>query len=206
MNSERIKALAKVISLDDKVLDVGCDHGYLCVYLKENNLCKEVYASDIKESALNMARQNFQKHHLKIETFVSDGFESVPVLFDTAVISGMGTTTILNIIKHEKTPNKLVISSHNEHYKLRRNLNKMGYKIIDEQAIFENNHYYIILLCVRAKQRLTYRELKFGISNNDDYYHYLLNKTEELVQKVPFKKKILLYKDILILKKLIGRK
>ena len=206
MNSERIKALAKVISLDDKVVDVGCDHGYLCVYLKENNLCKEVYASDIKESALNMARQNFKKHHLKIETFVSDGFENVPVSFDTAVISGMGTTTILNIIKHEKTPNKLVISSHNEHYKLRRNLNKMGYKIIDEQAIFENNHYYIILLCVRAKQRLTYRELKFGISNNDDYYHYLLNKTEELVQKVPFKKKILLYKDILILKKLIGRK
>ena len=50
MNSDRIKALADDISKKDTVLDVGCDHGYLSIYLKTNNLCKEVYASDIKES------------------------------------------------------------------------------------------------------------------------------------------------------------
>ena len=48
MNSKRIKALASDVSKKDTVLDVGCDHGYLSIYIKENKLCKEVYASDIK--------------------------------------------------------------------------------------------------------------------------------------------------------------
>ena len=65
MNSERIKALAKEISEKDVVLDVGCDHGYLSIYLKQNNLCKEVYASDISENALNYARNNFKTSFFK---------------------------------------------------------------------------------------------------------------------------------------------
>ena len=107
MNSERIKALAKEVSENDTVIDVGCDHGYLSIYLKQNNLCKEVYASDISENALNSARKNFQKYNLDIKTYVSNGFKDIPVSFDTAVIAGMGTNTILKILENEKTPNKL---------------------------------------------------------------------------------------------------
>lgn len=206
MISERLKALARNIFLEDTVVDIGCDHGYLSIYLKENNLCKEIYATDISEQALNSARNNFKKHKLNIKTYVSDGFQNIPEYFDTAVVSGIGTSTILNIISHKKTPNKLVLSSHNEHYRLRKSLNKMGYKIVDEQAILENNHYYIILLCVKAKQRLSNNELKFGISNNDDFYKYLLNKNKELMNHVPFKKKIKLYFECLALKRIIERK
>lgn len=206
MNSERIKALAKEISEKDVVLDVGCDHGYLSIYLKQNNLCKEVYASDISENALNYAKNNFKKYNLDIKNYVSDGFENIPVSFDTAVIAGMGTSTILKIISHEKTPNKLVLASNNEYYRLRKTLNKMGYKIVDEKAIYENNHYYIILLCIKSKQKLSWKELKFGISNDDEYYTYLLNKNIELIKKVPFKKKIKLYYENLALKRIIGRK
>lgn len=206
MNSERIKALASQISEKDIVLDVGCDHGYLSIYLKQNNLCKEVYASDISENALNYARNNFKKYQVDIQNFVSNGFESIPVEFDTAVIAGMGTSTILNILKSPKTPKKLVISSNNEHYRLRKSLNKMGYKIVDEQAIWENNHFYIILLCIKNKQKLREKYLKFGISNNDEYYTYLLNKNKELIKKVPFKKKIKLYWECWILKRIIERK
>jgi len=206
MFSERIKALAKEISKKDTVVDIGCDHGYLSIYLKQNKLCKEVYASDISEQALNYAKKNIKKYNLDIKTYVSDGFENIPEHFDTAVIAGMGTSTILKIINHKKTPNKLVLASNNEHYRLRKNLNKMGYKIVDEQAVLENNHYYIILLCIKNKQKLSRTDLKFGISNNDEYYKYLLNKNNELIKKVPFKKKIKLYYDSIILKKLIERK
>ena len=100
MNSERIQALARNIFKDDIVVDIGCDHGYLSIYLKEFGLCKEVYASDISKQALNSARNNFKKHKLDIKTYVSDGFDSIPEYFNTAVISGMGTSTILNIISH----------------------------------------------------------------------------------------------------------
>ena len=200
MNSDRIKALADDISKKDTVLDVGCDHGYLSIYLKTNNLCKEVYASDIKESALNVARKNFKKYNLDIETYVSDGFENIPVSFDTAVIAGMGTNTILKIIESKKTPRKLVLGSQNDLYHLRKTLNQKGYKLVDEQAIYEKGHYYIILLYIVGKQKLNRRELKFGISNNDNYYGYLIEKNKKLLDKVPFKKKLILQLDNLILK------
>lgn len=206
MNSERLKALASEISLKDVVLDVGCDHGYLCIYLKGHNACKDVFASDISESALNVARKNFASYDLDIKTFVSDGFKNIPVKFNTAVIAGMGTHTILNILNHEKVPNKLVLSSNNEHYKLRKSLNKLGYKIVDEKAVLEKGHYYIILLCLKGRQRLKRKELKFGISNNKDYYKFLINKNNEIINKVPFKKKIKLKIENRILKGLIEKK
>lgn len=206
MYSKRIKALASEVSEKDTVLDVGCDHGYLSMYLKINNLCKKVYASDISKNALSYAENNFQKHNLDIETFVSDGFNDVPVEFDTAVIAGMGTNTILKILQSKKNPRKLVVGSNNEYFKLRKNLNKLGYKLVDELAVFENNHYYLIMLYIKAKQKLSRNELKFGISNNDEYYEYLRQKNLNILKKVPLKKKICIYYDNFILKRLIERK
>lgn len=206
MNSERLKLIASLVNTSDIVLDVGCDHGYLSMYLKQNKLCKEVYASDISENALEVARSNFKKNKLNIKTFVSDGFKNIPVEFDTAVIAGMGTNTILNILDSEKTPKKLILGSQNDLYHLRSSLYKMGYKLVDEQAVLEKGHYYIILLYVKMEQKLLKRELKFGISNNDDYYAYLIKKNKEILKKVPFKKKIELIHDNLILTWLIRRK
>ena len=206
MNSKRLNALASNVSEKDVVLDVGCDHGYLSLYLKENNLCKEVYASDISENALKSAQNNFKKHNVQIKTFVSDGFSNIPVFFDTAVIAGMGTNSILKIIDSEKTPRKLVLSSNNELFRLRKSLNKLGFKIIDERAILENNHYYSVMLVLKGRQRLNRKELLFGISNDDEYYQYLYDKNKELIPKVPFKKKIKLQYECILLKGLIERK
>lgn len=206
MNSARMLALANDIRNEDIVLDVGCDHGYLSMYLKKNNLCKEVYASDISEKALNVARKNFKKNNLDIKTYVSDGFENIPVYFNTAVIAGMGTNKILKILDSEKRPDRLVLGSQNDLYLLRSSMYKMGYKLVDEQAILENGHYYIILLYAKKVQKLLKRELKYGISNNDDYYAYLIKKNKEILKKVPLKKKIELLYDNLILTWLIRRK
>lgn len=206
MNNLRIKALADDVDIDDVVLDVGCDHGYLSIYLKKNNLCKEVYASDISVNALNVARENFKKNKLDIKTFVSDGFENIPVKFDTAVIAGMGTSTILKILKNKKRPNRLILGSQNDLYHLRSAMYNLGYKLVDEQAILEKGHYYIILLYVKMEQKLSKINLKFGISNNNDYYSYLIKKNKEIIKKVPFKKKMELIYDNLILTWLIRRK
>ncbi len=206
MNSERIKALASDVFRDDYVLDVGCDHGYLAIYLKKNNLCAQVYASDISEKALLQAKSNFQKYNVDITSFVSDGFQNIPVYFNTAVISGMGTKTIFDILNSVIKPNKLIISSHNEYYKLRKGLNKLGYKIVDEQAIYENKHYYNIMLCLKKPQRLNHKELLFGISNNEEYYQYLLDKNREIIKKIPFLKRGKLWYYNHVLKGLIERK
>ena len=156
--------------------------------------------------ALKQAQTNFKKYHLNIKSFVSDGFNNINVSFNTVVIAGMGTSTILNILNNEKTPNKLIISSNNEHFKLRKNLNKLGYKLIREKIIQEKNHYYIIMLYLKGKQSLSKKELLFGISNNKEYFNYLLNKNRELLNKVPLKKKLNLLYENHLLKGLIEKK
>ena len=205
MISVRIKAIASFVSKEDIVVDIGCDHGYLDIYLKENNLCQEVIASDIKESALNMAKSNFQKRKLKIKTFLSDGFNNIDAYFNTAVIAGMGTTTILKILNSDKKPDKLIIASNNELAKLRLNLNNIGYMIKDEKVIFDK-HYYTIMLCNKGSQKLKKKEILFGISNNKEYFNYLINKNKEIINKVPFTKKINLLYQNYILKGLIEKK
>ena len=199
MNSERIKTLASFTSKSDIVLDVGCDHGYLSIYLKKNNLVKDVYASEISPKALKGAQNNFQKYNVKIKSFLSDGFKDIPVSFNTAVIAGMGTNTIIDILNNEHIPPKLIIDTHNEQAKLRNFLNNLGYSLEKETAIYEKGHYYNIMLFGKGYQKLKKKEILFGISNNQEYYLYLINKNKELLKKVPLTKKIkLLYENHLL--------
>lgn len=206
MNSARLKAIASNISSTDIVLDVGCDHGYLDIYLVQNNLCQKVYASDISVSALNSAKTNFQKYGVDIPTFVSDGFKDINVFFNTAVLAGMGTNTILKILANAKIPPKLILASHNELPKLRKSIINLGYKIVREQVVLENKHYYNILLCKKGKQKLKKKEILFGLSNNKEYYKYLMAKNKEIIKKVPLVKKFKLSLQNLMLKGLIEKK
>ncbi len=205
MNSKRLIEISSLIDKDDIVLDVGTDHGYLCIYLYLNKLCKKVIASDISENALNSAINNFKKYNVNIATYVSDGFNSIDEYFNTAVIAGMGTSTILNIINNPKCPNKLIIASNNDYYKLRYNLNKLGFIIEKELVLKENKHYYVILKCIKGFQRLSKKYLKYGISNNKEYYKYLLDKNDLLLPKVPLLKKLTIIHDNNILKRLFKK-
>ena len=40
MLNKKLKTIASLIDKNDTVLDIGCDHAYLAIYLKQNNLCK----------------------------------------------------------------------------------------------------------------------------------------------------------------------
>ena len=104
MNSERLKTIASFVSKNDSVIDVGCDHGYLAIYLKLNNLCKNVIASDISKNALTYAINNFKKYKLNIKYYISDGLNNIDEYYDTVIIAGMGTHTIMNILSKKKLP------------------------------------------------------------------------------------------------------
>ena len=175
------------------------------VETKKENCGNNCY-KNISQNALDNAKANFKKNHVKIDIFLSDGFKNIPVEFNTAVIAGMGTHTILNILNHPSAPEKLMLASNNDYYLLRKTLNEIGYKIVSEDIILENNHYYVILLCIKAYQKLSKKELLYGISNNETYYNYLLNKRKKILLKVPLLKKIKLIKECYELKSLIEKK
>ena len=188
MKSLKLKAIAFFIDKKDKVVDVGCDHAYLDIYLAKNNLCKNIIASDINENALNNAKKNIAKYNLtkKIKCILSDGINEVNVKdINTVVIAGMGTKTIKHIISNKekfKNIDKIILSSNNDQYLLRKFMNKNHYYLEDEN--------YVISKYKQGKQKFNNKELMFGKYKieNKNYYEYLFKENKKILEKIPFTK------------------
>ncbi len=186
----RIKAIASLVDNDALVVDIGTDHAYLPIYLYENDITKNIVASDISSNALLFAKNNLEKHNLrgKIKLVVSDGFINLDECFDIAIISGVGTETIKKILDNEVLPNKLILSSHKNVSDLREYMFKIGYKIEKEIIVYENNIYYNIIKYVKGKDNLSKYDLLVGLSNDINYKKHLLKKYKEIYEKSHDKK------------------
>lgn len=189
--SNRLKAIVKFVDKKDSVVDVGCDHGYLSIYLKEIIKVKKIIASDINQNALNSAINNIKKSNLDIETVLSDGIKDVNLKgINTLVISGMGTSTILHILSDSnklKNISKLLLQSNNDHEDLRRNLNNIGYYLEDETYTFDKGKWYVTCKFIKSEQTNSEDVIKYGLLNNDDYNNYLLEYEENIIKRIPWK-------------------
>lgn len=205
MISKRLKALADYVEKEDKVADVGCDHGHLSIYLKRNNLCQSIIASDVNENALSNAIKNIKISKLDIKTYISDGILSLDMSeVDTLIIAGMGTKTIIKILSEGNISNveKLILQSNNNHYELRKSINKLGYYLEQEQVVYENKKYYPIMKFVKSTRKNDKFTLKFGLSNDKVYFKHLIIKKEEILKRIPSYRIIQRIKLILDTKKL----
>lgn len=211
MNSLRLQTIASFIDKDDRVVDVGCDHAYLSIYLFKRKACQKVIATDINPNALEAAKKNIQKNHLtkKICTILSDGLKKVDQNeINTVVIAGMGASTILHIIEEidQKRIKKLVLQSNNDLYLLRNSLEKIGYYLTKEKVIFEKGHYYVVGVYTLHFKHLNLREKYFGLFDSScvEYYQYLNKELHLIFKKLNFKhgkEKIKVLLKILLLKK-----
>lgn len=185
----KLRTIASLIEKDDVVLDTCCDHAYLAIYVKENKLGRDVVASDISEAALLGARENIKKKGLDIKTYLADGFKGIDCTpINTAVIAGVGTTTALNIMTDvPKSIKKVIISSNNDHYTLRKKMQDLGFYLTQEKVVFEKEKFYPIMVFDKERIHLSEAELKFGISQNKEYLKYILEKEKSIYEKIPAK-------------------
>lgn len=186
MLNKKLKAIASLVSKDDVVIDIGCDHAYLAIYLKENDLCLDVFASDISSKVLENANKNIKKSNTNIELYLSDGFKNINNHnINTAIISGMGTSTILNIISEApKNINKYIISSNNNHENLRKEMYKLEYYIKKEIVIKDKDKFYPIMLFTKEKTKENKISLRYGKSSNKEYFNYLVEKEKNILKSI----------------------
>ena len=212
MISERLKTIASMVNTKN-VIDIGCDHGLLDIYLV-NTKNVSCVASDINEKALSKAIENVHKYgyNNKIKTIVSDGLDKITVENNTTiVISGMGTSTIKHILSNEKSLNaeKIIIQSNNELYELRLFMLKKGFIIDEEKALKEKNIYYVIISFIKGNIKYNKEKLYIGpkiIQNYkfyQDYLIYLKQKEVLKLKKIPKKYFILRLKTYIKLKKIM---
>ena len=200
MKSLRLLAIASLIDKGSSVLDVGTDHAYLPIFLSQNKKCKSIIASDVSSNALKIAKDNLKKYHIDdVKLILSNGLDSINEDYDTIVLAGMGTSTIIKILENKKLPNTLIISSNNDLYKLRKFMNKIKYKIKEEIVILEKNKYYDIIKYQKGNEKLSYFKKMYGKSNEKKYYKYLLTKEKNIFKKVNLFKKLNLLKNIIYL-------
>ena len=97
--NNRLQKISDFINEKDSVIDIGCDHGLLGIYLVLNKKIKTMVSSDINQLPLNKAKENILKYHLEnqIELRLGNGLECLDDNLDTIIISGMGGLTIIDI-------------------------------------------------------------------------------------------------------------
>ena len=163
MISKRLKEIAKYTSVYNLLLDVGSDHGLLPIYALKNKYVNEAIASDINSKPLIIAKENFAKYNLDIKTIIYDGIPKTNA--DVIVIAGMGAELVISIL--EKTLNnaknlKRLILAPNCDYDILRNYVKKSFKIVDEDIIYDKNHYYEIIVLEKGMEEYSDIDLLFG--------------------------------------------
>lgn len=193
--SNRLKSLVPYVHPEDTVMDVGCDHALLDIYLVQNNILNKVYVCDVNPNALQNGIDNIQRNNLedKIIPVLGYGIEKAGEFnIDTLIISGMGSKNIISILD---SPNldrvyKLILQSNNNHYELRKDLVSKGFSIIYEDVIPDGKKTYINIIAGRERfpKKYTEEELEFGPQliknkNNLEYFKDLKKDIQRVYEK-----------------------
>ena len=194
--SKRMKAVADMVTYGSRAADIGCDHGYVSIYLKKSGRCTRVIAADVKEGPLAAARENVKLYGCTdgVDVRLSDGIENINKgEADCLVISGMGGKLIISILSadSDKTDfvDELVLEPQSDAAEVRKYLCKKGFEIIRESLVEEKGKYYPIIKAVKSNciYELNDEEYVFGpclLKNRDAMLLEYLKKENKRLKEV----------------------
>ncbi len=149
--SKRLLACSNFVCHGDRVADIGCDHGYLGIYLLTNNIASSVIAADINQQPLDSALRNANKYGTaeKMKFYLSDGVKNIPRDFDTLVCAGMGADTIISILSAapwlQDCRYRLVLQCQSKIHTLRKFLSETGWRITEESVLRDGRFLYTVM-------------------------------------------------------------
>lgn len=166
--SKRLQLLASLVDKNAHIVDVGCDHALLDIYLIKNNIVKKAIASDITKGAIDNAIKNVKENNLekKIDIRLGDGLTTINKKdnIDTIILAGLGDAKIISILNNYDLDNinSIIVQSNTRVKDIRIAINKMGYYIDDEKMILEKNIYYTIIKFKKGIKKYSKKEYKLG--------------------------------------------
>ena len=133
----RLRAIAGMVTKGNRLADVGCDHGYLSIWLVSEKTVPSAIAMDVRPGPLSRARENITRYGLEdyIETRLSDGLAKLePGEGDTLVIAGMGGPLMERILK-DGAKVRLILQPQSDLPHFRHFLSEIGWEIVREEMI-----------------------------------------------------------------------
>ncbi|NLV89326.1 MAG: SAM-dependent methyltransferase [Tissierellia bacterium] len=182
--SNRLMAIANFVPKNSIVADIGTDHGYIPVYLVENNISKKVIGTDISKGSLDKIIEYIKNLNLehKIDARLGDGLEVIkPYEIDTVIIAGMGGLLIRDILEKDKEVTDSIVNFILQPMvaakELREYLVENSFEIIKEELVKEDNKYYEIILAKKGKSYID-KEIYYEIS------HLLIKEKHPLLKEL----------------------
>ena len=216
--NKRLETVASLVEENSKIIDVGCDHALLDIYLVEVGKCNRLIASDNKSGPLENAKENIKKYNLenKIKTKLGNGVETIEDDIDTIIISGMGGLNIIGILKYKKNlyknVNTLILSPNSDTEKVRKEICKLGFYISDEKLVKDKNIIYPVIRFKRGRKHYSRKELLFGpilLDKKESLFSEYINNQrmakENLLSILPkkyFERRFELKKELRLINKL----
>lgn len=146
-------AVADLVPRGVSVCDIGCDHGFVAIYLVREQICPKVIAMDINRGPLSRAREHIESAGLSsyIETRLSDGMEKLNTGEAECIIAaGMGGRLIVKILEDypekRKSLRYMVLQPQSEPGSVRNYLRENGLRIRKEDMVLEDGKFYPMML------------------------------------------------------------
>ena len=158
--SKRLSAIGEMVTEGNRLVDVGCDHGYLPVYLVMNHRIPGAIAADVGKGPLERAREHICRYHMQnyIETRLCDGLSGISTgEGDTLVIAGMGGPLMEKILSDNPEVRdsfqELILQPQSDIPHFRHFLMSNGYRITEEKMILEDGKFYPMMKAIRDQKR-----------------------------------------------------
>ena len=156
--SKRLQGVADFLSEGLRIADIGCDHGFLSIYLVQTGKAPGCIAMDVNRGPLARAQENIDRQGLStyIETRLSDGARALGFTeagdgrkkpeAEAAVLAGMGGKLMIRIM--EDSPEQFqgmqefVLQPQSEISLVRRFIRRKGWRITAEDMVLEEGKFY----------------------------------------------------------------
>ena len=146
----RLALLASRVPQGAVLADVGTDHGYIPVCLRQRGVIDRAIASDIGREPLEHARRTAEEYGVGgIDLRLCAGLDAIaPEECDTVLIAGMGGETILGILEaapwtHEGV-HTLILQPQTKVDLLRCWLCGHGYRFLSETLVRDKEQLYVV--------------------------------------------------------------
>ncbi|MGN1147098.1 MAG: tRNA (adenine(22)-N(1))-methyltransferase [Lachnospiraceae bacterium] len=153
--SKRLKTIADMVTPGNRTADVGCDHGFVSIYLYREKIAPRVYAMDVRTGPLARAKEHIESYGLSeyIETRLSDGLTALaPGEAETIICAGMGGRLMAKILlegdEKVRAAKELILEPQSEIRFFREFLRTHGLLIIQEDLIKEDGKFYPVIKAV----------------------------------------------------------
>lgn len=150
--NKRLEHIFRKIKTGKGVLDVGTDHGYIPVALALSGYSGKIFASDINQRPLDIAKKNAEKSSVsdRVSFILADGIPPECLgLVDTVVIAGMGGDMICHILDNAECfyngDYTFILQPMSKSEILRYWLVNNGFSINEESLVLDNKRVYPVI-------------------------------------------------------------